>query len=86
MTQADDRAGLWNLLRDLHPIKGVALLLGIGFQLPHQTVATVLGVPQDAVSRLCDRGLRRCEPRRASYTRSMSSRTLRRIMGGHNHG
>lgn len=56
--QAEARAQLWELLRDLSPRQGAALLLWVGFQLPQQTVADVLGVPQNAVSRLCSRALR----------------------------
>ena len=54
----DDGAQIWDLLRDLHPHQGAALLLRVGFQLPQQTVAAVLGVPQDAVSQLCSPALR----------------------------
>lgn len=56
--QAEDRAQLWELLRDLNPRQGAALLLWVGFQLPQQAVADVLGVPQNSVSRLCSRALR----------------------------
>ena len=55
---ADDRAQLWDLLRDLSPRQGAALLLWAGFQLPRQTVAAVLGVPQNSVAWLCEQALR----------------------------
>jgi RNA polymerase sigma-B factor len=57
VARADDRAQLWDLLRDLNPRQGAALLLWVGFRLPQQTVAAALGVPQASVSRLCARGL-----------------------------
>lgn len=56
--RAEARAQLWELLRDLNPRQGAALLLWVGFQLPQQVVAEVLGVPQNTVSRLCSRALR----------------------------
>jgi RNA polymerase sigma factor (sigma-70 family) len=58
VAQADDRAQLWDLLRDLNPRQGAALLLWVGFQLPQETVAVVLGVPKTSVGRLCQRALR----------------------------
>jgi RNA polymerase sigma-B factor len=58
VARADDRAQLWDLLRHLNPRQGAALLLWVGFQLPQETVADVLGVPQASVSRLCARALR----------------------------
>lgn len=58
VARADDRAQLWDLLRHLNPCQGAALLLWVGFQLPQETVAVVLGVPQASVSRLCARALR----------------------------
>jgi RNA polymerase sigma factor (sigma-70 family) len=58
VARADDRAQLWDLLRHLNPRQGAALLLWVGFQLPQETVAVVLGVPQTSVCRLCQRALR----------------------------
>ena len=58
VAQAEDRAHLWEMLRDLNPRQGAALLLWVGFQVPQQTVAAILGVPQNTVSRLCSRALR----------------------------
>jgi RNA polymerase sigma factor (sigma-70 family) len=63
VARADDRAQLWDLLRDLNPRQGAALLLWVGFQLPQQTVARILGVPQASISRLCGRALRTLQSR-----------------------
>lgn len=57
LAQAEDRAQLWELLRDLNARQGVALLLWVGFQVPQDDVAAILGVPQNSVSRLCTRAL-----------------------------
>jgi RNA polymerase sigma-B factor len=56
--RAEDRAQLWELLRDLDARQGAALLLWVGFQVPQVDVAALLGVPQNTVSRLCTRALR----------------------------
>jgi DNA-directed RNA polymerase specialized sigma24 family protein len=56
--RTEDRARLWNMLRDLPPRQGTALLLSVAFQLPRRTVAAVLDAPQPSVSRLCNRALR----------------------------
>lgn len=66
VARADDRARLWELMRDLNPRQGSALLLWVGFQLPRQTVADVLGVPLNTVSRLCSGALRTLRARAAS--------------------
>ncbi len=63
VARADDRAQLWDLLRDLNPRQGAAVLLWVGFQLPQETVARILGVPQASVSRLCGRALRTLQSR-----------------------
>jgi RNA polymerase sigma factor (sigma-70 family) len=63
LARGDDRAQLWDLLRDLNPRQGAALLLWVGFRLPQVTVARVLGVPQTSVSRLCGRALRTLQAR-----------------------
>jgi len=57
MPQLPARTQLWDLLRDLCPRQGAALLLWAGFQLPRQTVAAVLGVPQSSVGWLCEQAL-----------------------------
>lgn len=58
LARAEDRAQLWELLRDLDARQGTALLLCVGFQTPQADVAGILGVPQNTVSRLYTRALR----------------------------
>lgn len=67
LARADDRAQLWNLMRDLDWRQGTALLLWVGFQLPQHTVAAILGVPQNSVSRLCSRALRTLRSRTGTH-------------------
>jgi DNA-directed RNA polymerase specialized sigma24 family protein len=55
--QADDLGQLWDLLRDLSPHQGAILLLSVGFQLPQETVAALLGVPKNSVDQLCEGAL-----------------------------
>jgi DNA-directed RNA polymerase specialized sigma24 family protein len=63
----DEGARLWDVLRDLPPRQGAALLLSVGFQVPRHTVAALLGVPQPSVGWLCSRALRMLRAR-ASVT------------------
>ena len=64
-SQGGDRVHLWDLLRDLCPRQGAALLLRAGFRLPRQTVAAVLGVPQNSVGWLCEQALETLRARAA---------------------
>ncbi len=56
--QAESPGQLWDLLRDLNPRQGATLLLSVGFQLPRETVAALLGVPKTSVGQLCEGALR----------------------------
>ncbi len=77
MARADDRIQLWEMLRDLHPRQGAALLLWVGFQIRQQTVADILGIPQHSVSRFCTRALRTLRTRaRTAHTGDSTSASL----------
>jgi RNA polymerase sigma-B factor len=85
LARAEDRAQLWELLRDLDARQGAALLLWVGFQVPQVDIAALLGVPQNTVSRLCTRALRALRMRAGTTSARLRSPTRRARTAKINH-